>query len=192
MMPITTGQAAASFLKYLAEPAARSLALGCLAAIGLAAFRVKRVPLRLLVWTTTLYAALAMPFLGALLPRMTVHIPAQATSSLQSVEHSFAQSFRRGDTTTMARANVEREAPRQLGQATPQPFLRQGTRDPSKLRASVSYTESAVAANPIANGARGDMTTMASANAVREAARQLRQTTPQPFLRQGTRDPSKL
>ena len=91
MMPITAGEAAASFLKYLAEPAARSLALGCLAAIGLAAFRVKRVPLRLLVWTVTLYAALAMPFLGVFLPRMTVHVPAQTASIAQSVATSFAR-----------------------------------------------------------------------------------------------------
>lgn len=101
MMPITTGQAAASFLKYLAEPAARSLALGCLAAIGLAAFRVKRVPLRLLVWTTTLYAALAMPFLGAFLPRMTVRVPAQTATLVQSVGRSFEQSFRRGAVRTV-------------------------------------------------------------------------------------------
>jgi beta-lactamase regulating signal transducer with metallopeptidase domain len=101
MMPITTGQAAASFVKYLAEPAARSLALGCLAAIALAAFRVKRVPLRLLVWTMTLYAALAMPFLGVLLPRMTVHVPAQTASLFQSVAHSFAQDFRRSEVRTV-------------------------------------------------------------------------------------------
>ncbi|HEV2224334.1 MAG TPA: hypothetical protein VGR84_15165, partial [Candidatus Acidoferrales bacterium] len=96
MMPITMGQAAAGFLKYLAEPAARSLALGCLAAIALAAFRVKRVGLRLFVWTMALYAALAMPFLGAFLPKMAVPVPAQTAALVQSVEHSFAQSFRRG------------------------------------------------------------------------------------------------
>ncbi len=106
MMPITTGQAATSFVKYLAEPAARSLALGCLAAIALAAFRVKRVPLRLLVWTTTLYAALAMPFLGVFLPRMAVHVPAQTAALVQSVGHRVAQSFRRGEAITMASARV--------------------------------------------------------------------------------------
>lgn len=170
MMPITTGQAAASFVKYLAEPAARSLALGCLAALALAAFRVKRVPLRLLVWTTTLYAALAMPFLGALLPQMTVHVPAQTAALVQSVGRSFAQSFRRGDATTTASAkagaNVEREASRQLRQTSPQ-------RD-------VSYTKSGVSVNSIASGTRGDMTAMASAkagaNVEREASRQSRQS----------------
>jgi|GEM_PF-441001 len=94
MMPITTGQAAAGFLKYLAEPAARSLALGCLAAIALAAFRVKRVPLRLLVWTTTLYAALAMPFLGAFAPSVTFSVPARAAVVAQNIAQRFGQSFR--------------------------------------------------------------------------------------------------
>jgi hypothetical protein len=141
MMPITTGQAAASFLKYLAEPAARSLALGCLAAIALAAFRVKRVPLRLLVWTMTLYAALAMPFLGVFLPRMTVHVPARTAALVQSVGHRVAQNFRRGDAMTTASANVQRESSRQSVQSGPLPFSDQG-RDPSKLRASVSYKAS--------------------------------------------------
>src|SRR5579864_3375210 len=166
MMPITTGQAAASFLKYLAEPAARSLALGCLAAIGLAAFRVRRVPLRLLVWTTTLYAALAMPFLGAFLPRMTVRVPAQTVALAQSVGHSFAESFWRGDTATMASAkegaNVEGQASRQLRQTGPQ-------RD-------VSYRAAGVA-----NAVRGRMTATVSvgADVETEASRQLRQAAPQ-------------
>src|SRR6185437_12980606 len=126
MMPITTGQAATSFWKYLAEPAARSLALGCLAAIALAAFRVKRVPLRLLVWTMTLYAALAMPFLGVFLPRMAVHVPAQTAALVQSVGHRLAQSFRRGEAITSASANFAREASRQLRQTTPQPEVSYG------------------------------------------------------------------
>src|SRR5579859_205102 len=168
MMSNTTGQAAASFLKYLAEPAARSLALGCLAAIGLAAFRVKRVTLRLLVWTTTLYAALAMPFLGAFLPRMTIRVPAQTAALVQNVGHSFGQGFRRGGMTTMARAkagaDVERETSRQLRQNAPQP--------------DVSYRVSGVA-----SGVRGSTTTAASAkegaDVEGEASRQLRQTAPQ-------------
>src|SRR5579864_5051369 len=154
MMPITTGQAAASFLKYLAEPAARSLALGCLAAIGLAAFRVRRVPLRLLVWTTTLYAALAMPFLGAFLPRMTVRVPAQTVALAQSVGHSFAESFWRGDTATMASAkegaNVEGEASRQLRQAGPQ-------RDVSYRAAGVASAARGNATTSVASGAAHDI-----------------------------------
>ncbi len=65
-----------TFVAYLAEPAARSFLIGCGAAAALAAFRVKRVGARLLVWTAVLCAALAMPFLGALLPRVPVKLPA--------------------------------------------------------------------------------------------------------------------
>ncbi|MHB8484276.1 MAG: M56 family metallopeptidase [Candidatus Acidiferrales bacterium] len=166
MMPITTGHAAANFLKYLAEPAARSLALGCLAAIGLAAFRVKRVTLRLLVWTATLYAALAMPFLGAFLPRMTVRVPAQTVALVQNVGNRFAQSFRRGDTTTMTGAkegaNVERETSRELRQTSLQPFSDQGRRDPSKLRASVSYRGSTVPANKVSAKRRQETVAVAA------------------------------
>jgi beta-lactamase regulating signal transducer with metallopeptidase domain len=65
-----------TFIAYLAEPAARSFLIGCAAAAALTAFRVKRVGARLLVWTAVLCAALAMPFLGALLPHVTVKVPA--------------------------------------------------------------------------------------------------------------------
>ena len=64
------------FVSYLAEPALRSLVIGCAAAIALAAFRVKRVGARLLVWTAVLCAALAMPLLGVLLPRLPLAVPA--------------------------------------------------------------------------------------------------------------------
>ena len=191
MMPITTGQAAASFLKYLAEPAARSLALGCVAAIALAAFRVKRVPLRLLVWTVTLYAALAMPFLGVFLPRMAVHVPAQTAALAQSVGHRFAQSFRRGDMTTTASAkagaNVEREASRQSRQTSLQPFSDQGRRDPSKLRASVSYMESTVPANKISAKRRQEPVAVAaipkaSTHPVRDTSTQTARGTKIPLI----------
>lgn len=69
-------RAYSTFVAYLAEPAARSLMIGCVAAAALAAFRVKRVGTRLLVWTAVLCAALAMPFLGALLPRVSFAVPA--------------------------------------------------------------------------------------------------------------------
>jgi beta-lactamase regulating signal transducer with metallopeptidase domain/peptidoglycan hydrolase CwlO-like protein len=64
------------FVTYLAEPALRSLVIGCAAGIGLAAFRVKRVTARLLVWTAVLCTALAMPLLGVLLPRLPLAVPA--------------------------------------------------------------------------------------------------------------------
>jgi beta-lactamase regulating signal transducer with metallopeptidase domain len=66
----------ADFLRYLGEPALRSLALGCVAALVLAALPVRRAAVRLYVWTGVLYIALAMPLLSTLLPRVKVAIPA--------------------------------------------------------------------------------------------------------------------
>ena len=86
-----------AFLAYLAEPALRSLAIGCVAGVALAAFHVKRVTTRLLVWTAVLCAALAMPPLGAFLPRLALPVPAAPlVRSLQArfdrgPAHAFAQ-----------------------------------------------------------------------------------------------------
>jgi beta-lactamase regulating signal transducer with metallopeptidase domain len=78
-----------AFLNFLAEPALRSLVIGGIAAMALAAFRVKRVRARLLVWTAVLCAALAMPLLGAFLPRVRVGVPAAWMNGLPT-------SFERG------------------------------------------------------------------------------------------------
>ena len=74
--------ATSSFLSYLAEPAVRSLLVGGAAAVALVALRVKRAPARLQVWTAVLCAALAMPFLGIMLPRMPLAIPASAVARI--------------------------------------------------------------------------------------------------------------
>ncbi|HKW90058.1 MAG TPA: M56 family metallopeptidase [Candidatus Acidoferrales bacterium] len=71
-------RASTSLLAYLAEPAARAIALGCLAAIVLAALRVKRVPLRLMTWTLVLYGAVAIALVGWLLPGVTMRVPGAA------------------------------------------------------------------------------------------------------------------
>ncbi|HLW82791.1 MAG TPA: M56 family metallopeptidase [Candidatus Acidoferrales bacterium] len=76
-MTSTLAHATSTFLAYLAEPAVRSLVLGSVAAFALLALRVKRAPARLQVWTAVLFAALAMPFLGIMLPRMPLAIPAR-------------------------------------------------------------------------------------------------------------------
>jgi beta-lactamase regulating signal transducer with metallopeptidase domain len=76
MMPTSTVEASTNLLVQLTSPAARTLALGCMAGIGLAAFRVKTTSLRLFTWRAVLYAALAMPFLGWLLPPLAVPTPA--------------------------------------------------------------------------------------------------------------------
>src|SRR5208283_4695272 len=65
-----------SLLPQLANPAARALALAAGAGLGLAAFRVRSASLRLFIWTAVLYAALAMPLLGWILPPLSFPIPA--------------------------------------------------------------------------------------------------------------------
>ena len=69
---------AGNLLTWLAEPALRSLAVACVAALVLAVVSRKRAALRLYVWTAVLYVALAMPLLSLFLPRVKVEVPASA------------------------------------------------------------------------------------------------------------------
>jgi beta-lactamase regulating signal transducer with metallopeptidase domain len=64
--------ASTNLLAQLANPAARALALSVVVGLGLAAFRVKTTFLRLFTWTAVLYAALAMPLLGWMLPPLPI------------------------------------------------------------------------------------------------------------------------
>jgi beta-lactamase regulating signal transducer with metallopeptidase domain len=82
MTQIIDNIASMTALAMLASSAARALALAALAALGLAAFRVKTTSLRLFTWTAVLYAALAMPFLGRLLPPLSVPTPGFLQSNL--------------------------------------------------------------------------------------------------------------
>src|SRR5580658_9884739 len=68
-------EAFTSLLAYVVNPAARALALGCAAGLGLALFRVKTTCARLFTWTAVLYAAIAMPFLERMLPPLPVPTP---------------------------------------------------------------------------------------------------------------------
>jgi beta-lactamase regulating signal transducer with metallopeptidase domain len=67
--------ASTSLLAQLANPAARALALAGAAGVGLAAFHVKSTSARLFTWTAVLYAALAMPLLGWMVPPLSVPTP---------------------------------------------------------------------------------------------------------------------
>jgi bla regulator protein blaR1 len=67
---------ASTGLVVLADSALRSLALGAVAALALAAFRVRSSSLRLFTWTAVLYGALAMPLLGSILPALPIPAPA--------------------------------------------------------------------------------------------------------------------
>src|SRR5690242_3449823 len=76
MMSIPLTYHPADLLVFLAEPALRSLALGCIAALVVAMLRKKRAAVRLRTWAGLLYGALAMPLLGVSLPGMNVPVSA--------------------------------------------------------------------------------------------------------------------
>ena len=76
-------QASTSILTELANAAVRALSLAGMAAIALAAFRVRETSQRLFLWTAVLYAALALPFLGRILPPLPVPTPAFQSVSTQ-------------------------------------------------------------------------------------------------------------
>ncbi len=64
-----------SALLGLAVSALRALVFAGAACLALAVFRTKATSLRLFTWRTVLYAALAMPFLGRLLPPLSLPTP---------------------------------------------------------------------------------------------------------------------
>jgi beta-lactamase regulating signal transducer with metallopeptidase domain len=66
----------APLLTQLVNSAVRVLALAGIAALGLAVFRVKAASFRLFTWTAVLYAALALPLLGWMLPPLSIPMPA--------------------------------------------------------------------------------------------------------------------
>jgi bla regulator protein blaR1 len=76
MTHTTDALASSSLLIHLAVPAIRAMMLAGIAALGLFVFRVKATPARLFTWTAVLYAALAMPLLGWMLPSLYVPAPA--------------------------------------------------------------------------------------------------------------------
>lgn len=102
--------ASSALLRYLFDPAARSLALGLLAAMVLYVVRAKSAPARLAVWTGLLYAALAMPFLPLLVPAISVPLPSRF---LTFVTRSSAASAPApaSPTVVSAAATVETPAP---------------------------------------------------------------------------------
>jgi beta-lactamase regulating signal transducer with metallopeptidase domain len=98
MMALTTLQSAPSLLAHLTDSAVRALFLGAAVSLGLFAFRVKATPARLFTWSAVLYAALAMPFLGWMLPRLAIPTPFFLQSGLAQTTHVEVQNteFPRG------------------------------------------------------------------------------------------------
>src|SRR5579872_6047928 len=76
MTLIIAASASTSVLALLVNSAVRALALSGVAALALAAFRVKTTAVRLFTWTAVLYAALAMPLLQWILPTVPIPTPA--------------------------------------------------------------------------------------------------------------------
>lgn len=75
MTLIESMRASTELLVQIANPAVRALALAGAAAVGLAIFRVKATSARLSTWRAVLYAALALPLLGWLLPPLAIPVP---------------------------------------------------------------------------------------------------------------------
>lgn len=69
-------QLSTDLLMQAVNPAARALVLAGATGVVLSAFRVKATSIRLQAWTAVLYAALALPFLGWVLPTLSVPVPA--------------------------------------------------------------------------------------------------------------------
>ncbi len=86
MLSPTIIQGPTSILALVADAAVRTLALAGAAGLALVAFRVRSTSARLFTWTAVLYAALAMPLLGWLLPALPVPTPT-------FVRHDSAQSI---------------------------------------------------------------------------------------------------
>jgi len=74
-------QAFPNIITHVVDPAGRALVLACATGLALWAFRVKPAALRLFAWTAVLYAALAMPLLGWILPPLLLPIPASLRSA---------------------------------------------------------------------------------------------------------------
>ncbi len=93
-MSLLAPHAAASALlvRYVFEPALRSLALAGAVWLLLRLFRARDVSLRLAAWTAVLYAALAMPIVGGLLPGLPVLVPIEHAVPAASTALSVAPS----------------------------------------------------------------------------------------------------
>ena len=72
----------------LLDAAVRSIVLACLAALALAALRMRQVNVHLAVWTGVLHIALAMPLLVWLAPAMPCRIPKSQVTSVFPISGS--------------------------------------------------------------------------------------------------------
>jgi bla regulator protein blaR1 len=88
ILPLSSG-----LLRHVAEPAARSLALACLAAGALVSLRARSVSLKTAVWRGILVAALAMPLAGLVAPQIRVFVPLPQFETHMALETPIARSI---------------------------------------------------------------------------------------------------
>src|ERR1700683_5502921 len=89
MILSSIAHAPVGFLTHLADAAARSFVLACIAGLALNVSRVKSVLLRLNVWKAVLCVALIMPFLGVFLPAITFRLPAQVGRRVENLRFAY-------------------------------------------------------------------------------------------------------
>ncbi len=159
-------QASANLLAQLANPAARALALGAIAGLGLLAFRVKTTSTRLFTWTAVLYAAIAVPILGWILPPLPVPVPALLQQTWTILPETEAQSGTNVDVATVTENSA--------AQATER---RQNTARPERSRTIASSGNGMVSVN---QPQRGERTTVSWDPASTAASSRLFETPPSP------------
>lgn len=117
-MPAEILRASSSLLTHVAEPAARSIVLGCCAAMALGALRVKNVAARLLVWRGVLVGALAMPLLALLALPVTVRVPAPVANFAKHVAATATPAPSAEETSAVASKSVSSAALVEAGTPT--------------------------------------------------------------------------
>jgi len=125
------GSGAGALLAQLALAAMRTTILAAVAALLLAAFRVKATHLRLFTWTAVLYAGLGMPLLAGMLPSLRIPVPfAVATAPTEIVTDV-------GPTTAIP---VRQFTAQEIGRATAPSTSPSNTSSASKAQAARSAT----------------------------------------------------
>ena len=124
-------------LVQLLTSAARTIFLAGIAVLGLAAFRVKSISVRLFVWRTVLVAALVMPFLGRLLPALPTSAPAFLTHfKFLDFDHSSSAVRDISDTQPIAGATSRPAANNDSVPASPLPHAEHSRSMPQTTKSS--------------------------------------------------------
>lgn len=143
-------QASVNFLAQLANPAARALALGAVAGLCLIAFRVKATSTRLFTWTAVLYAALAMPLLGWILPPLSITTPPLLQQAFNRAREN--GSISRAEKNSLDENTTGETVPTQAAER------RQNTARPERSRMGASRGNATINKNQPQRGERSNVT----------------------------------